>query len=233
MMLRARLIEHGLAVGTACALCLLASPSHAQETACSTDSSGGVETCVANVVRIPAANRLACTRTQESEVASNAERASAERDKAAARQRVAEARMDDAEEAVPADHTDLEESFDAARSRVAAEESLDRAPLVAATPGCTTAAPDAASVNRQDTVEITFDAPEHCLQTLQRSLEGDQPIAVQIVGRHNLRDATARLIDVETFIEFGVSSARARAALSNPTGLELNDDTVVVRLQCR
>ena len=74
---------------------------------------------------------------------------------------------------------------------------------------------------------------QFCLQTLQRSLEGDQPIAVQIVGRHNLRDATARLIDVETFIEFGVSSARARAALSNPTGLELNDDTVVVRLQCR
>jgi hypothetical protein len=218
-------------MGCAFALSLLVAPSHAQQTACSTDTSGSVETCVANVLRIPAADPLACMRRQESEAAADSQRAADKQDKAAARARVAEARMEDAEQADPPIHTDLEESFDAARSRVAEDK---REPRVSETSSaCTHSRLNAAPTSGQDTVEITFDAPDHCLESLLRSLQGNLPIAVQIVGQQDLREATARLINVATFIQHGSSSARARAALSNPTGLVLDDDTVVVRLQCR
>ncbi len=219
---------------SACALCLLASLSQAQPTVCATDSTGA-ETCIANVLRIPAADHVVCARSQEESAAATQARVeSDERDEAAARVRVAEARMQDSEQAVPADHTDLDESFDAARSRTSAAKTLQREPRVsAATPACSVTAPDAAPINKQDGIEITFDAPDRCLQALERSLDGELPIAVQIVGRQDLRPATARLVDVATVIERGLSAARARATLDDPQGLVLDDDTVVVRLQCR
>lgn len=220
---------------SAFALCLLASPSHAQPTVCSTDSGGAVETCIANVLRIPAADRVVCARSEaESNAAAESRLASDEQDKAAARVRVAEARLEDSEQAVPADHPDLDENFDAARSRTAAEKTLERQPRVsAAAPTCSETAPGTPPVNKQDTVEITFDAPDHCLQALQRSLEGELRIAVQIVGRQDLRRATARLVNVATVIEHGLSTARGRATLDDPQGMVFDDDTVVVHLQCR
>ena len=221
------------AVRIACAigLSLVAPLSLAQADACTAEA--GVVTCIGSVLRIPQQDRVSCESGPDSPAALVEQLQSDQRDEAAARVRLAEARMEDAERVIPEDHTDLEQNFEAARSHVSSDKQLDRDLQLASRTRCSDDQSAAELLDDANDIELTFDAPMQCLQSLQRSRGTELSISVDNLGGHALTGATAKLVDVVTVIQDDTTSvARARAQLDAPTVSVLEGDSAVVHFAC-
>lgn len=210
---------------------LFLSSAHGQTASCATDDRNGSERCLAAVTRVPFNSEPPC-KPDAPGAGSRSE--SDKRDEQVAKARLAEARMSDAERPIPDDHTNLEESFDAARTHETEDEALENK-LRITPPTVTCPAIDAPLIplSDLDSVEISFDAPIQCLQTLQDALGGKLAITIESASAAQPTPAAAKLVEVATTIDGTENRVRTRAKIENP-GMDLfDDDTVIVRLQCR
>jgi len=208
--------------------------AYGQSDVCAVDESDDSELCLASVLRVPLETTAVCDAEEKKARAERAELASEERDKQEARVRLVEAWMDDVEKAMPGDHTNLEENFDTARARdaeaIASEKELR---VGEASDPCSAHGAPFMPLTPEDSVEILFRAPAHCLQTLQRARGGNLPVSIERLAAKPSDHAVAQLTEVATLIEGDVSMVQARATVDRPSTAMLDDNQVIVRLQCR